>query len=298
MPDFILNVFYLILLGQLFILSYYYPKKFYTRMLYVVETYPPSRYPKLYPKFSDKYLPAYADVMAKKGPRLYKTVNLIILLTGLGILGFGLLSGYRPEGNDEDMFVAFFGMLQMSPVVALELLSFKQFKVMRENHSKTRRTADLHPRRLFDFISPWIFGLAAFMVAVCVVFELWINDFVLTPDDNGFVMLSILFGVHVYFAVMVAWQMYGKKHDPYQASKDRLRGMEVAVKSAVYVSMSISVFFLSLAVVKEYNLDYLDPLLMSVYFQGLAVFGLGTIFRTFQIEDIDFDVYKDDQPAT
>ena len=297
MSDFILSAFYFVFLGQIYILSYYYPKKFYDRMCYVIETYPPSRYPKLYPKFRNKYLPAYADEAAKKGPRLYKIVNLVILLAGLGILGMALLFGYRPEGRGEESLVAFFGMVQMSPVIALEFLSYKQFKLMRQEQEKTRRTADLHPRRLFDFISPRIFGLAAFMLAVCVVFEFWINDFVLTLGDNGFFMVATLIGVHVYFAAMVAWQMYGKKLDPYQASKDRLRGMEVVVKSAVYTSIGISIFFLSLAVVKEYNLNYLEPLLMSVYFQALAVFGLGTIFRTFQIEDLDFDVYKEDPPA-
>ena len=297
MTDFIISAFYLVFLGQIYVLSYYYPKKFHARMCYVIETYPASLYPKLYPQFRDKYLPAYADEAAKKGPRLYKTVNIIILLAGLGILGFGLVSGYRPEGNGEESLVAFFGMLQMSPVIALELLSYKQFKMMRQEQEKTRRTADLHPRRVFDFISPWIFGLAAFLLVVCVVFELWINDFALIPGDNGFIMMTTLIGVHVYFVALVAWQMYGKKLNPYQASKDRLRGMEVVVKSAVYTSIGISIFFLSLAVVKQYNLNYLEPLLMSVYFQALAVFGLGTMFRIFQIEDLDFDVYKEDPPV-
>jgi len=42
-------------LGQIFLISYYYPEKILARMDYVRATYPPSQYPRLYPKPIEYY---------------------------------------------------------------------------------------------------------------------------------------------------------------------------------------------------------------------------------------------------
>jgi len=33
---------------------------------------------------------------------------------------------------------------------------------------------------------------------------------------------------------------------------------------------------------------------MSLYFQIIVIFGIGQVLRMFKIEDIDFDVYKEE----
>ena len=41
------NLFYIVFLGQILLISYYFPRKLLERMQYVLETYPPAAYPKL-----------------------------------------------------------------------------------------------------------------------------------------------------------------------------------------------------------------------------------------------------------
>ena len=50
--------------------------------------------------------------------------------------------------------------------------------------------------------------------------------------------------------------------------------------------------------VDEFNLDYLEPVLMSMYLQFIIFIGLGYMLRNYRMEDINFDVYKDDVSAT
>ena len=69
MPEHIF--FHLVFLSQILLISFYYPRKILNRMRYVFETYPPSTYPKLYPKPIEYYT---------KAPRNYRSINLFILL--------------------------------------------------------------------------------------------------------------------------------------------------------------------------------------------------------------------------
>lgn len=48
-------VFYVVFLGQIFWISYYFPKQIMARMEFVAKTYPPSQYPRLYPKPTEYY---------------------------------------------------------------------------------------------------------------------------------------------------------------------------------------------------------------------------------------------------
>ena len=75
MPEHIF--FHVVFLSQILLISFYYPRKMLNRMRYVFERYPPSTYPKLYPKPIEYY---------KKSQRKYRIMNLSILLAGLLIL--------------------------------------------------------------------------------------------------------------------------------------------------------------------------------------------------------------------
>ena len=51
-------------------------------------------------------------------------------------------------------------------------------------------------------------------------------------------------------------------------------------KTVVYTSMGTSFYLMVDVAVEEYKVDYLDPLIMSLYFQLLAVFGIGALLRS------------------
>jgi len=91
----------------------------------------------------------------------------------------------------------------------------------------------------------------------------------------------------------IKWQVFGKKVNPYLANKDRLNHMKDVVKATVYTSIAMSIFLMALAVMDEFNLHYFQALLMSIYFQVIAIFGIGTMLRSTQVKNMDFDVYKE-----
>jgi len=52
-------IFYIAFLGQIYILSWYFPGKILDRMKTVLETYPPAEYPRLYPNSNNQLLVGY-----------------------------------------------------------------------------------------------------------------------------------------------------------------------------------------------------------------------------------------------
>jgi hypothetical protein len=64
------------------------------------------------------------------------------------------------------------------------------------------------------------------------------------------------------------------------------------------MSIGLSIFAMIAAGIDEFDLDYLEPSIMSIYLQFTVLIGLGATLRTLRIENINFDVYKDDPVAT
>lgn len=258
-------------------------------MRYVTETYPPSIYPKLYPGLSG----AGADDVARKKPNAYRYVNMAILIAGLFLLFNLMRSGFYPSGEGEETFVFLFALVQVAPLIYMEYSEFKQFKLMRKANLESKRVADLQPRHFFDFISPRVFSMAAVLLVAVFAFILHINDYDLTWGSDALISIMTIIGVHIYFAILVMWLVFGKKINPHIANKDRRIHMTVVVKIMVYTSIGMSIFIITNDVLQQYNMDYLQPFLMSIYFQILIIIGIGTMLRSTPIENMDFDVYKE-----
>ncbi len=58
--------------------------------------------------------------------------------------------------------------------------------------------------------------------------------------------------------------------------------------------MALSVFIAWRAADDLYSLDFVDAAAMSIYFQVVALFSLGYALRSIKIDEINFDVYKND----
>ncbi len=282
-------LFYFVFLSQIILVSSYFPRKLLSRMKAVLETYPPSKYPKLYPKPIEVY---------EKGQRNYRIMNQIILVAGFILLFAVGLWDYSSDGTVSDLFPFVYFMVQVIPLMLMEISGFAYFKLMRKADLRTRRKAELQPRRLFDFISPTIFGVAIFMNIACIFFYLYIDQFQFHWGSDAFVISITLIAMNTLFAGINYWNLTGKKLDPYQSSKDRIRQIEASVRSLVFVSIGASIFIIITAVINQFNLDYLEPSIMSLYLQLIALASLGTTLRALRIEDIDFDVYKEDVSVT
>jgi len=287
MPDNIL--FYIVFLSQILLASFYFPKKVLGRVRIVMEQYPPSKYPKLYSKPIEYY---------EKGQRNYQKMNQIILVVGFMLMFAVGLWDYSSDGWINQMIPFAYFMIQAIPLVLMEINESTLFKLMRKADLRTTRKAELHPRRLFDFISPTIVGLAIFMNVACIWFYLYGDQYQFHWESDAFVISISLFAMNALFAGIIFRNLHGKKLDPHPASKDRMRQIGVTVKSLIFMSIGASVFIMMQAGINEFDLDYLEPSIMSLYLQFTMMIGLGSVLRKLRIENINFDVYREDASAT
>ena len=283
------NLFYLVFLCQIILMSYYYPQKLLSRMRAVMENYPPTAYPKLYPRPVEYY---------RMGQLAYKYVNWAILLLGLVVLYAVMFlvdhSTFADDGYISVAWPAAYGMIQFIPVIVIELAEFSQFKRMRSANKVATRRAELRPRRLLDFVSPRLVVAALVLDAITIFFDLYIHDFVIDFGHDTMQRVLVLTITNLFLAAIACWQLYGQKRDPHQSFDDRAVQLSAMLKSSFFVSMTMSVFFITLAADDVYEFDYLNATLISLYFQTVVVLSLGHVIRSLKIENIDFEVYRAD----
>jgi len=135
-----------------------------------------------------------------------------------------------------------------------------------------------------------LLGAAIFMYFTFLISVLALNNFVFT--ENVIINIVTLTAVNILFIVIAIINLSGKKRDPYQASTDRDTQIKSSLHSLAFVSIFVSIFIIIHTLTNRYEMNYLEIIINSLYFQILAVFGLGNLIRNFKIEETNFDVYK------
>lgn len=271
------TLFFFVFLSQILVISFYLPRIMLNQVRYVFETYPPAKYPNLYPEPIEKYERAW---------RNYRNVNLLILLAGLLLMPVLLV--YLRNGEWDETIVNTYFMVQVFPMILIGIGFFKYYKLMRETDSRTTRKADLRPRRLFDFISPTIIGIAIFVYFAFIGFILYVRQFEF-PWFGGYWNIVIVTAGNFFLAGIIFWHLYGKKRDPYQSYEDRIRQMAVIVKQVVFISIAMTMYVVIIVLLASLDLRNLQPTVLSLYLQLVAVIG----FQTLRIDTINFEVYKE-----
>lgn len=279
-------------LGQIFVTSYYFPRKILARMVYVRETYPPSQYPRLYPK---------PDAYYVIGLWAFKVATRIIFALGFLIL-FAVLflvdhSTFADDGFISEAFPAAYGVIQFLPLMALEFSEFSQFKLMRKAHIATTRTADLRRREFFELVSPALLALTVALFVGAVLVDLYAHQFTINWGHDTLQRTVVLTITNLLLAAVGAWLLYGKKLNPHQTADERIRLIKTNLHSFLYLSMALSVFWMTQALDDVFDLDFLDATIMSLYFQLIVFLSIGHVLRNMRLEDMNFDVYRN-SPAT
>lgn len=275
-------LFYVIFLCQILLISWYLPGKLAGRLKDIMQTYPPAEYPKLYPKPVEFY---------QRGLRRYRVLNFLIILIGL----FLTAVLFMDSSNDDwgGVVTAYF-MIQFIPMILVEASSFRHYHQMRAADSRTTRKAQLRPRRLLDFVSPALIGVAALVYLAFVTFVLYVRQFDY-PWFGGYLNIVILTAANVFFAGIIGWNIYGKKRDPYQAHEDRVRQIKLIIKQMVFISIAATVFVVLGVLLKMFDLHHLSQIATSLYLQLIAVISFYGLFSS---DQIDFEVYKEDPVVT
>ncbi len=289
----ILSIFYLVFLGQIYVISIHYPNKTMNRIRYVHDNYPPGEYPKLYPGKT----PEAASKSVLFRLKVITAYCRVVAVLGIGVLAYMLGSGYQPaaEGGDE-VFVMLYFFLQAAPFIYLAIHEFQQFKIMQDGHKPAVRTADLRPRHLFDFIQPSAFLATVLMFVVWLSFYIWQAGDIASWGWEQYATLLFIGGANVGYGVVIAQHLQGKKTDPLQSREDQMRSIGVMINVMVISSFMISLFMLLTQMADEFAFEVFDPVLTSFYLQLCLIMGVGQTFRGVKVEEVDFEVYRADQP--
>jgi hypothetical protein len=286
------NIFYIAFISQIFILSYYFPKMLLARMQHVLASYPPEQYPKLYPRPIEHY---------KRAHRGFKTICVSVFLLGVLIL-FAVMFWVDHETFADHGFIsvawpAAYGMIQFIPLMIVEFSELGHMKQMRSANSTSTRTADLRRRGLTDLASPILIGMALLAYAGAILFDLYVHDFAVSWGHDTVQRAVTMTVTNGLLVIIGAWNLYGRKLNPHQSADDRIQIISVNLKSLLLISIALSAFIAVGAADDIVNLDAFEAVIMSVYFQVIAVFTIGYSLRNIKPDEIDFEVYKKDAAA-
>jgi hypothetical protein len=277
------TIFYILFLSQILLFSVYFPNKIYQRMRYVITHYPCEQYPKLYPQPIEKYHRFHGN---------YRLANWLIAAAGLVTLILSIMFNGKGKFIEPQVLVWLFFMVQFIPVMMIELSVFSQFKMMRTVDKGSVRSATLSPRSLASFIAPkWLYA-ALVILLIAITYGFYLEDFKISIEGSAVYAAGILLSVNVFFSGLIYWNLYGKKLNPHQTEADRQKVITVAIKSLVFISISASVFLMVTLSIKEYQLDSLAPIAMTIYLQVIALYSLGNSIGGIKVDELNFDLYK------
>lgn len=277
------TLFHIVFLCQILLVSFYYPQKVLGRMKHVFETYPPSSYPKLYPKPVEHYVTAQ---------RNYKMMNHAIVIIGLVILA--TLFTYPRSGDWDHVIAMGYYLLQFVPILILDLSALSGFKLMRDAASRTTRKADLRPRGLFDYVSHTYVGLAVLAFVLLTALVMFFNKH---PFEGygGYANIAILAVANIAFAITIYFKIYGKRKDPYETEEDRQNQVQSLVKILIFISMAVSIFASLGLILAGLELREYQAVLHSIYYQILAIVCTQPYYK---IGKRNFEVYRKDSVTT
>ena len=254
-------LFYVVFLSQVLLISFFLPRQMLERVRYVVSTYPLSSYPRLYPVSLER---------VERAQRNYRNMNLFMLVLGLALVARGFYAPSEEMLNwDTTSVVFFYYLLQWSPLLIALTAGFTYFNLKREPDARTKRRAELRPRRLFDYVSPALVGVAAIV----------------------YVGITVL---NLFFAGTIAYYMYGKRKDPYKSYEDRAQEIEFNTKLLIFISIAATVYVALSICLSAFDMRHLGPIAQSLYFQVISV----AAFRGFRIDKVNFEVYREEPAAT
>ncbi len=279
-------LFSVVFLSQVLLISIFLPRQVLARLRFVVRTYPPAQFPKLYPVPMDQ---------VEKAQRSYRNLNVFALLVGLAMVLAGLIWPGNEMFNGENDFVPMiYLMIQFSPILILATnAGITYFNPMRNTGSNSTRRAELTPRRVFDFVSPALLGVATFVYVAFIVLIVYVRQFEF-PWFGGYSNLVGVTAINLAFAGVAFKAVYGKRKDPYQAHEDRTRQMEATATLLLWTSIAATLFIALAVTLRAFELSDFLPVSMSLYFQLVALMS----FREFRIDNVNFEVYREDPVAT
>lgn len=278
-----LTLFMVVFSLQIILLSAYFPSRVLARARYIQQHYPASTHPRLYPKSMDHY---------RRTMHWYGAINAINFVLGWVLLYFIHSGELLGERGVHPLLPWGYFMLQMIPSQLLELFGLRLAKLMKQHDDRTKKTAQLAPRRLRDHISHSMLVAVAFSYLGFVVLGLYVEGLDDLGNSKTLAMAGVLLVGFVIFWLLSRWLVKGSVKDPYQSAADRTRTVKMVIQTFGYTLIACCVFMAMALLIDTQNMKSVMPIMMSVFLQLLVVISMGFMLNKCRIEDINFDVYK------
>jgi hypothetical protein len=288
-------LFCFVFLSQVLLISWLYPRRVISRGKYVLQNFPPSTHPKLYP-----YPPEYFERWLRNITRF----NLVMVVAGLLIIGLilgtlvgewdgGIFASARKKDWIEVIVVPFFLVQFVAGLMYMNFSSRKILLAMAKAPPPRVRTTELRRRRLVDFVSPSMLVVAALTNAAFIAFILYdYRRFELPRFQAVGILASVAFAFLV-FSSSVGIALRAPRPDPYQAHQDRSNLIRLVVKQALAFCIAYPVLLTVWLTIRLFDPDPPEPVIASLFCQGVALALLWPSY-SYRVDKVDFDVYKRD----
>lgn len=263
------NAFLAMLIVQIVVMTVVYPSRLMKRIRELDARYPQEQFPQLYP-------PGLAAA-ERRMVTLYGALNTVVAVAGLALL-YGLFTYIRRPDWDDDpvkaLVTAFF-FLQLIPSAVFFLTAAKFFKKWRNWFQVDRRTATLERRGLFDFVSPFVVGLALLCYPLLIGLVIYV-------EGDHFARVLVIIGALTLMYAMFAFGVYKSlysKRNPFQTHEDRIRTMAISVKGCVYFCLVTVVYVTLSFTLLMLDLERWVPFAMSAFFVICGVSSFRSILN-------------------
>lgn len=294
--------FFFVFLSQVLLISWYFPRRAVSRIQYVLTNYPPSTYPKLYPKPVEHY---------ERVARNFARFNFALVVAGVSIVAalaigtFGsdwdgaIVTPFSTSGEWDAAVVTPFLIVQFLPYLYYEIWAGRHARAMAKTAPPQVRTTELRRRRLVDFVSPALLVAAALTYVAFVVFILWYNRFGFawfTAAGN----ITIFTAMYLVMGVSVCLAVYRRWPDHHQAHQDRQEIIRLVATRAVAIMIATPLLTMAQLTIKLFDpasgctdrvcSEFLEPVIASIGVQIVAALVLSVY--SYRVEKVDFGVYK------
>ena len=275
------NLLYIAFTIQVIFISWYMPRFLVKQSKNILDKHPQKQYPKLYPVSRDAI---------DMGINIFKNINRVVLLIGIYIVVYGAYSQSEEMLNiDSSAILIGFFLLQYVPYLIMEFSGFKLLKLMRQANKQSIRKADLQPRKMLSYFSPFYLIL---LVISNLSFIGIVEYFVRHPFEHfgGYHNLLGLVFIDVFMFSILAWNIYSKNKNPHLSNKDHRMQLEKIAKIMVLTIVMVTIFTISELIMSATGTRGHIDVLMSVYFLLLAFVGMSA----YRLDNFNFEVYRED----
>ena len=261
-------LFYLVFLGQVLLISAVVPYSVKRRLRTILEAFPASTHPRLYPRPVSTY---------RTGLVLFTWANHLLLLAGLALVAI-LSWQHGTETPIPRAWPGVFGAAQFLPMLAMDVFCFDLFRRLRELHPTTQGSAGPAPRRLSDFVPPWLLALALAMLAMTVLADLSLHDFDLGRDILARNLTLLV--TNGLLALLGGWKLRNRSLRPHPDPEARDRAIAAQLTVFAVISIAFSLYTLLHAANAAFGLRHFDAIVMSLYIQTAMAVSVTITLRT------------------